>query len=57
MHSLKVIFICENNLYSVYSGLRFRQPKSRKIYRFQKVLGSHLLEQMEMIFDIQQKLY
>ncbi len=38
VHSLKVIFICENNLYSVYSGLKFRQPKSRKIYKVSKSL-------------------
>ena len=28
---LPVIFICENNFYSVYSHLKVRQPKKRKI--------------------------
>ena len=30
---LKVLFICENNLYSVYSPLKYRQPKERSIYK------------------------
>ena len=33
VHNLKVIFICENNLYSVYSNLSYRQPKGRKIHK------------------------
>ena len=32
IHNLPVLFICENNLYSVYSGLDVRQPKGRKIF-------------------------
>ena len=32
IHNLPVLFICENNLYSVYSGLEVRQPKGRKIF-------------------------
>jgi len=36
---LPVIFICENNLYSVYSGLKYRQPKTRKIYKLVKSFG------------------
>lgn len=31
LHKLPVLFICENNLYSVYSPLNVRQPKGRKI--------------------------
>jgi pyruvate dehydrogenase E1 component alpha subunit len=31
LHNLPVLFICENNLYSVYSPLHVRQPKGRKI--------------------------
>tara|TARA_B110000438_G_C15718749_1_gene608774 strand:- start:555 stop:1229 length:675 start_codon:yes stop_codon:yes gene_type:complete len=36
---LPVIFICENNLYSVYSSLSSRQPKNRKIYKMVEGLG------------------
>jgi len=36
---LPVIFICENNLYSVYSDLKYRQPKTRKIYQLIKKFG------------------
>ncbi len=39
IHNLKVLFICENNFYSVYSGLKFRQPQDRKIYKVAKSLG------------------
>ena len=31
LKNLPVLFICENNLYSVYSPLSVRQPKNRKI--------------------------
>ena len=33
LKKLPVLFICENNLYSVYSPLSVRQPKKRKIYK------------------------
>jgi TPP-dependent pyruvate/acetoin dehydrogenase alpha subunit len=36
---LPVIFICENNLYSVYSPLRVRQPEGRRIYDMVGGLG------------------
>ena len=36
---LPVIFICENNLYSVYSSLKDRQPKNRKIYKMVQGMG------------------
>ena len=39
VHRLPVLFICENNLYSVYSGLDVRQPKNRKIYDMAKGIG------------------
>ena len=39
LHNLKVIFICENNLYSVYSNLSFRQPKTRDISKVSESLG------------------
>lgn len=37
--NLPVLFICENNLYSVYSPLHVRQPKGRKIFEMVKGLG------------------
>ena len=35
--NLPIIFICENNKYSVYSNLGVRQPKNRKIHNNSKV--------------------
>ena len=40
LKSLPVLFICENNFYSVYSPLSVRQPKNRKIYSLAKSLGA-----------------
>jgi len=36
---LPVLFICENNLYSVYSPLSVRQPAGRKIYEIAGAIG------------------
>jgi TPP-dependent pyruvate/acetoin dehydrogenase alpha subunit len=36
---LPVLFICENNLYSVYSPLSVRQPAGRKIYEVAAAIG------------------
>lgn len=36
---LPAIFVCENNLYSVYSSMKHRQPKNRKIYEMVKSIG------------------
>jgi TPP-dependent pyruvate/acetoin dehydrogenase alpha subunit len=36
---LPVLFICENNLYSVYSHLNVRQPKNRKIHEMVSGMG------------------
>lgn len=36
---LPVLFICENNFYSVYSNLKPRQPSRRKIYKMVNGLG------------------
>ena len=38
LHKLPVIFVCENNLYSVNSPLEERQPSNREIFR---VASSH----------------
>lgn len=39
VRNLPVLFVCENNLYSVYSNLRVRQPKGRKIYKMVEAIG------------------
>lgn len=39
LKKLPVLFICENNLYSVYSPLSVRQPTVRKIHRIAESLG------------------
>lgn len=36
---LPVLFVCENNLYSVYSPLRVRQPPDRAIFRMVEAIG------------------
>ena len=43
LKNLPVLFICENNFYSVYSPLSVRQPKNRKIYSLAKSLGAKTL--------------
>jgi len=40
LHNLPIIFVCENNFYSVYSPLSVRQP-SREIYSMVKGCGMH----------------
>ena len=39
LRKLPVLFLCENNLYSVYSPLQVRQPKGREIYKMVEGLG------------------
>ena len=39
VRGLPVLFICENNLYSVYSPLSVRQPQNRQIYEMVEALG------------------
>jgi pyruvate dehydrogenase E1 component alpha subunit len=39
LKKLPVLFVCENNLYSVYSHLNVRQPKNRKIYEMVRGMG------------------
>lgn len=41
---LPVLFLCENNLYSVYSPLEVRQPKGRSIAKTAAALGLHATE-------------
>ena len=39
LHSLKILFVCENNSYSVYSPLKYRQPKNLIISNVAKSHG------------------
>jgi pyruvate dehydrogenase E1 component alpha subunit len=39
LKKLPVLFVCENNLYSVYSPLRVRQPEGRKIHEMVAAMG------------------
>ncbi len=39
LKTLPVLFVCENNLYSVYSPLSVRQPPGREIHRVAQALG------------------
>ncbi len=39
LHKLPVLFLCENNFYSVYSSLRPRQPEGREIYKMVEGMG------------------
>ncbi|MGR3293328.1 MAG: thiamine pyrophosphate-dependent dehydrogenase E1 component subunit alpha, partial [Candidatus Scalindua sp.] len=41
LKKLPVLFICENNFYSVYSPLRVRQPANRNICRLVDSMGVH----------------
>jgi|SRR2546426_52205 len=39
LKKLPIVFICENNLYSVYSPLSVRQPEGRKVYALAAAYG------------------
>lgn len=41
VQKLPVLFLCEQNLYSVYSPLDERQPSGRKIHKWTAALGLH----------------
>ena len=40
LKKLPVVFICENNFYSVYTHFKDRQPKNRKLYKLAKSIGA-----------------
>jgi TPP-dependent pyruvate/acetoin dehydrogenase alpha subunit len=42
LSKLPVIFVCENNLYSVYSPLSVRQPEDRAIWQMVQGLGANV---------------
>lgn len=39
LKKLPVLFVCENNLYSVYSPLKVRQPSGRRIFQTAQCIG------------------
>ncbi|MEO6005725.1 MAG: thiamine pyrophosphate-dependent dehydrogenase E1 component subunit alpha [Opitutus sp.] len=39
VHRLPVVFVCENNLYSVYSPMSVRQPAHREVYELARAHG------------------
>jgi TPP-dependent pyruvate/acetoin dehydrogenase alpha subunit len=39
VNKIPTVFLCENNSYSVYTNLAFRQPENRKIYEMVKSIG------------------
>lgn len=39
LHNLKILFVCENNFYSVYSSLKNRQSKKRNLLKIAKSTG------------------
>jgi TPP-dependent pyruvate/acetoin dehydrogenase alpha subunit len=44
LKKLPVMFVCENNMYSVYSHLKVRQPDGRKIHRLAEAIGLQVYE-------------
>ncbi len=57
VNSLNVIFICENNEFSVYSNLKSRQPKNRKIHALVKKIGiKSFFSNGQKIDDIEKKM-
>ncbi|MSP81047.1 MAG: thiamine pyrophosphate-dependent dehydrogenase E1 component subunit alpha [Rhodospirillales bacterium] len=58
LHKLPVVFVCENNLYSVYTPLRLRQP-DRPLTEVARAHGMHALHgngnDIEETFDLAAK--
>ena len=44
LHRLPVIFLCENNLYSVYSPMQVRQPAHREVFQVASAHGIPALQ-------------
>lgn len=44
LHRLPAVFVCENNLYSVYSPMEVRQPRGRSIAGIAKAHGAAVFE-------------
>ena len=56
LQKLPVIFLCENNLYSVYTPLAERQPEGRKLYQLAQGYGLPSFEgegnHVESVYDL-----
>jgi len=51
IHKLPVVFVLENNLYSVYTGLNPRQPSGRSISNLAEAIGLKSLKTEDSSFD------
>ena len=51
LKNLPVLFVCENNLYSVYTPFSKRQPINRKIHEFVRAIGA-MTECVEDGYDV-----
>lgn len=64
LRKLPVLFLCENNLYSVYSPLKVRQPEGRKIHELVQAMGipsksgdgNNLIQTYQMISEAADKI-
>jgi len=56
LHKLPVLFICENNNFSVYTPLKYRQPESREIYQMVAGIGmqseKHTGNDVELVYKV-----
>ena len=56
LKNLPVVFVCENNLYSVYSDLSVRQPPGRQVFELAKAYGMPAWQadgnQVELVHDL-----
>jgi len=59
LKKLPVLFVCENNFYSVYSHLRVRQPEGRQIYKMVEGMGipssQHDGNDVSLCYDVLKK--
>jgi len=57
LKKLKIIFVCENNLYSVYSKFSVRQPNNRKIHKMVSGFGIKTINSNGNDFEKNYKIY
>ena len=60
LHKLPVVFVCENNLYSVNTPLACRQPPGREIIQLAEGLGIEAVQadgqDVETVYDVSERL-